>query len=76
MCLDLGGECEGGCTHMGGLLDQVVSGECLPRSGDCGAGIVGSCELLHACDGMGGEGVWPNACAAGWWYGATVGSVW
>ena len=53
MCQDRGGECEGGCTHRGGLLDRVVSGECLPRSGDCGAGIAGSCELLHYA--MGGK---------------------
>ena len=76
MCLDLEGDCEGGCTHRGGLLDQVVSGECPPRYGDCGAGIVGSCELLHVGDGMGGGGEWPNVCVAEWWCGATVGSVW
>ena len=44
MYLDLEGECEGGCAHREDLPNQVASGECLPRSGDCGAGIVGSCE--------------------------------
>ena len=59
----------------GGLLDQVVSGECPPRCGGCGAGIEGSCGLLHVGDEMGGGGEWPHVCVAEWWCGATVGSV-
>ena len=75
-CQGRGGECEGGRTEKGDLLDLVVSEECLPRSCDCGAEIAESCVLLHGCDGREGGGGWLNVCAVGWWYGAIVDSVW
>ena len=46
--------------RMVGLLDQVAIGECPPRCGGCGAGIEGSCGLLHVGDETGGGGEWPN----------------
>ena len=58
------------------LLDLVAIAEFLPMCGGCGVGIEGSCGLLPVGGEMGGGEEWPNACAAGWWYGATVGNVW
>ena len=75
VCLDLGGDCGGGCMRMVDLLDLVASGEFPPMCGDCGVGIEGSCGLLHVVGETGGGEEWPNACAAEWWCGATVGNV-
>ena len=52
-------------------------GDCRVSSlcGGCGVGIEGSCGLLHVGGETGGGEEWPNVCAAGWWYGATVGNA-
>ena len=47
-----------------------------PMCGGCGVGIEGNCGLLHVGGETGGGEEWPNVCAAGWWYGATVGNAW